>query len=169
MARPDLSRVPEFYHHYINQVADDDLMTAMKDQTASFSTFLSTIPPGKIDYRYGPDKWTVKEVLQHIIDAERIFAYRALCFARKDATPLPSFDENKYAENAKVSNRNWNDLIQEFKSLRISNELMFGGFDHEQLESTGTASGKSNYVLAIGFTIIGHLNHHVKILKERYL
>ena len=93
MPRPDLSRVPEFYHNYINQVPDNDLMEAFKNGTASLVQLFETIPPSKQDYRYAEGKWTIKEVLQHVIDAERVFAYRALCFARKDTTSLPGFDE----------------------------------------------------------------------------
>ena len=167
--RPDLSRVPEFYHNYINQVPEDDIMEAFKKETPSLIHFLESIPPGKYDYRYAHDKWTIKEVLQHIIDAERVFAYRALCFARKDLTPLPSFDENGYAANAKTENRKWKDLINEFLVVRCSTEYLFDSFDDEQLETAGTASGKPNYVLAIGFIIAGHANHHIKVTKERYL
>src|SRR6476660_1020172 len=102
MPRPDLTRVPDHFHKYINQVEEDDLVKAFKKQTRSFLKFLDEIPKNKRGYRYAEDKWTIKEVLQHIIDAERIFAYRALCFARKDATPLPGFDENSYAANSKA-------------------------------------------------------------------
>ena len=169
MPRPDLNRVPEYYHQYINQVKGNDLIKAMQKQTGSFLQFLKKIPKEKRNYRYAEDKWTIKEVVQHIIDAERVFAYRALCFARKDATPLPSFDENSYAANAKVEKRKWKDLVNEFLVVRWSTEFLFGSFDEEQLESSGTASGKSNYVLGIGFIIIGHANHHINVTKERYL
>jgi len=169
MARPDLSKVPEYFSKYINQVEEDDLMKALKKQTRSFGKFLEEIPKDKRDYRYAEDKWTIKEVLHHIIDAERVFAYRALCFARKDTTPLPSFDENMYAGNAKTANRKWKDIVREFESVRESSIILFDSFDEEQLESSGTASGKSNYVLGIGFILAGHVNHHVKIIKERYL
>jgi hypothetical protein len=169
MPRPDLTKVPDFYHNYINQAKGNDLMKAMRKQTGKFLLFLQKMPKDKRNYRYAEDKWTIKEVLQHIIDAERIFAYRALCFARKDASPLPSFDENSYAANAKVENRKWKDLVNEFLVVRWSTEYLFDSFDDEQLETAGTASGKSNYVLAIGFIIIGHANHHIKVMKERYL
>jgi hypothetical protein len=169
MPRPDLSRVPEYYHNYINQVPESDLMEAFRIQTPSFNRFLKELPADMIDYRYAEGKWTIKEMLQHIIDAERIFSYRALCFARKDATPLPSFDENEYAANAKADKRNWNDLQEEFNSVRRSTEILFASFDKEQLETSGTASGHSNYVLGIGFILAGHVNHHLKIIRERYL
>ena len=167
--RPDLSRVPEYYHGYINQVLENDLMPAIKAHTAAFIEFFNSIPANKRDYRYAEGKWTIKEVLQHIIDAERVFAYRALCFARKDATPLPSFDENAYADHSRAENRDWDDLMEEFKAMRKSNEILFGSFNEEQLETTGTASGKSNYVLAICYIVIGHASHHIKVTKERYL
>ena len=169
MPRPDLSRVPKWYHGYINHVAQDDLMTAMKDQAVSFARFLESIPADKHDYRYADDKWTIKELVQHILDAERIFVYRALCFARKDATNLPSFEENDYAANSKAGNRDWNELIEEFSTLRRSTEIMFGSFDEEQLDSTGKSNNNPIYVLAIGFIIVGHVTHHVKVMEERYL
>lgn len=168
MPRPDLGRVPEYYHQYINQVDGNDLIKVLQKQTRSFLKFLKGIPKKKRNYRYADGKWTIKEVLQHIIDAERIFAYRALCFARKDATPLPSFDENNYAANAKAEQRKWNDMVNEFTAVRQSTEILFNSFDKEQLEAAGTASGKSNYVLGLGFIIAGHANHHMRITKERY-
>ncbi len=122
MPRPDLTRVPEFYHNYINQVPENDLMSAFKTQTPLVIQFFQNIPANKIDYAYAEGKWTIKEMLQHIIDAERVFSYRALRFARKDPTPLPGFDENLFAENAKASKRNWNDLLEEFKIVRKATE-----------------------------------------------
>lgn len=169
MPRPDLTRVPEFYHNYINQVPENDLMEAFRKESSSFINFFEAITPSKYDYRYAEGKWTIKEVLQHIIDAERVFIYRALCFARKDATPLPSFDEDMFAKNAKTSSRNWNDLLEEFKAVRRSSEFLFASFDKEQLESAGTASNHSNYVLGMGYIVIGHSVHHKNVVKERYL
>jgi arsenate reductase-like glutaredoxin family protein len=169
MPRPDLTRVPDYFHNYINQAEGEDLMEVLKNQTRSFEEFLNEIPKNKRNYRYAEDKWTIKELLQHIIDAERIFAYRALCFARKDVTPLPGFEENSYAANSKAEQRKWKDLVKEFEAVRLSTEILFDSFDDEQSENSGTASGKPNYVLAIGFIIAGHANHHIKVIKERYL
>ena len=169
MPRPDLNRVPEFYHNYISQVPEDELMTAFKNQAPLIFDFLNKIPADKIDFAYAEGKWTIREMLQHIIDAERIFSYRALRFARKDPTPLPGFDENLFAQTAKADKRKWNDLLEEFKAVRRSSEILFGSFDEEQLETTGTANNNSIYVLAIGYVLVGHVNHHVRILKERYL
>ncbi len=169
MARPDLSTTPPFYHNYINLVPGDDLMIAFKKEGPEFIRFLESIPDDKYDYRYAQGKWTLRESLQHIIDTERIFAYRALRFARKDATPLQGFDENLYGETSKADKRNWNDLLEEFKTVRKSSEYLFGSFDEEQLNATGTSSNKSIGVLALGYIIIGHTVHHKKIIQERYL
>jgi hypothetical protein len=167
--RPDLTRVPEFYHNYISQVPEDDLMTAFKNQTPVFIDFVKNIPPGKIDFAYAEGKWTIKEMLQHIIDAERVFAYRALRFARKDPTPLPGFDEKLFAKTSKADKRTWDDLIEEFKAVRKSTEWLYTSFDDEQLNASGVSNNASNYVLAFGYISIGHSLHHVRILKERYL
>lgn len=167
--RPDLSRVPKYYHNYISQVEQDELTEAFNVGTPEFIQFLENIPADKYDYRYAEGKWTIKELLQHVIDAERIFAYRALCFARKDPTFLPGFDENTYADNAKAHQREWNDLVSEFKFVRISSEYMFNSFDEDQLDAMGTANNNSVYVLAIGYILIGHTLHHMKVIKERYL
>jgi len=167
--RPDLNRVPEFYHNYINLVPEDDLMSSFKNQSPLFIDFIKSIPANKIDYAYAEGKWTIKEALQHIIDAERVFCYRALRFARKDPTPLPGFDEKLFAENAKADKRNWNELIEEFKTVRKATEWLYSSFDEEQLNTTGFSNNASNYVLAFGYISIGHSIHHTKIIKERYL
>ena len=169
MARPDLSRVPAFFHKYINQVTDDEMMPALKNNTDSLEMFFKSIPVSKHNYRYADGKWTIKEVVQHMIDAERIFSYRALCFARKDPAPLPGFDENIFAANAKVDKRNWNDLMEEFSTVRKGTEILFSSFDEEQLESAGISNGHPNYVLGMGFICVGHCNHHRKVVEERYL
>lgn len=167
--RPDLSRVGNFYHNYINLVKEDELAEAFEKQSASFIRFLETIPAEKYDHRYAEEKWTIKELLQHVIDAERIFSYRALRFARKDKTPLPGFDENSFAAAAKAETRNWDKLVEEFKVVRRSSELLFNSFDEDQLDADGISSNSPNYVLALGFILIGHAMHHQKIVKERYL
>lgn len=169
MPQPDLTRVPEFYHNYINQVPESDLMEAFTNGTATFIDFFEKIPADKRDYRYAPGKWTIKEVIQHITDAERVFSYRALCFARKDPTPLPGFDENVFAENAMVDKRNWDDVLEEFKSVRRSSELLFASFDKNQLEASGISNNHSNYVMGFGFITVGHSLHHMRVIQERYL
>lgn len=169
MPRPDLSRVPEFYYGYISTVKEDDLMAGLKSSTNNLFELIRSIPVDKRDHRYAEGKWTIKEVVQHMLDGERVFAYRALRFARKDDTPLPGFDENLFAQTAKADKRNWTDMVEEFAALRKANEVMFASFDKEQLECSGIASEKPTYVLGIGFILAGHVNHHCRIIRERYL
>jgi len=104
-----------------------------------------------------------------MIDTERVFAYRALCFARQDKTSLPSFDENSYADHSGANRRDWYDLIEEFKAVRRSTEILFRSFNKKQLETVGIANQHPVSVMAMGFVIAGHVNHHLRILKERYL
>jgi hypothetical protein len=159
----------EFYQRYINPVKEKDVIKAIKKNSADFIKLLNKIPHKKINYAYADGKWTIKELLQHIIDAERVFVYRALRFSRKDATPLSSFDENSWAANSRGADRKWDDLVKEFKSLRKSTELLFESFNDEQLLSKGTASNYEINVLALGFIAAGHVAHHENIIKERYL
>ena len=130
---------------------------------------VKSIPEEKHNYAYAEGKWTVKEVVQHIIDAERVFSYRALRFARKDSTALPGFNENVFAANAKVDKRSWEDLLDELSVVRKSTELLFASFDQDQLEAEGISNNHSIYVLGIGFICAGHCLHHQKVIEERYL
>ena len=167
--RPDLSRVPHFYHGYINLVEGDDLNKLFEQHQSETYKFFDSIPENRWNYRYAEGKWSIKELVQHLIDAERIFAYRALRFARKDSTELPGFEENDYAIASNADKRNKNDLVEELKSVNVSSALLFKSFDEEQLERSGVANNNSIYVRAIGFIMIGHALHHKKIVKERYL
>ena len=169
MARPDIKKVPEWYHGYINLVKGNNFLPEMKLQTGEAIRFLRKIPATKRNYRYARGKWTVQDLLQHMIDAERIFGYRALCFSRKDRNPLPAFDENEYAVNAKASRRDWNSMVNEFKLIRLSNEEMFSAFNPIQLRAAGIANNKSFSVNDIGFIMVGHVSHHIAIIRERYL
>lgn len=169
MPKAELSRVPQFYHNYISLVKEEDLMQAFKNNTDSIQTFLESIPEEKHDHRYAEEKWTIKEIIQHLIDAERVFSYRALRFARKDSTHLPGFNEVLFARNAKADKRSWNDLVEEFKAVRKTTELLFNSFDTEQLDAEGISNNASVYVMGIGFICVGHCYHHKKIIEERYL
>lgn len=159
----------EFYQNYIKLAPDENVLKALERNTRNFRKLLRKIPRKKIDSGYAEGKWTIKELLQHIIDAERVFAYRAITFARKDNASLPSFDENTWAEASMAAQRDWKEMIAEFKFLRASTEKMYASFDDSQLRSTGTASGKEINVLALGYILSGHTEHHINIIKERYL
>lgn len=168
MTRKEVS-VPPYYQGYLNSIKEDELMDALTTNTRQFRKFLKNIPGKKINYAYAEGKWTVKELLQHIVDAERVFVYRALSFARKDIANLPSFDENVWAITAKAPKRKWNDLVDEFKSLRAANIAFFASLDEEQLQQTGTANNNIMSVIALGFVCAGHVAHHMRIITERYL
>lgn len=169
MSKVELSRVPEYYHKYINLVATRELDEAFAHYPTEFINFLLTIPADKWDFRYAEGKWSIKEMVQHIIDTERIFCYRALCFARKDQTSLPGFDENYYASNSMAGLRTKEDLVEELKAVQYATALLFRSFTPTMLNETGTANGNPVYVKGIGFIILGHIQHHQNILKERYL
>jgi uncharacterized damage-inducible protein DinB len=169
MPKPDLSTVPEWYHKYIHQIDEADLNKAIEENTEKALQFLRSISEDKWNYRYAEGKWSIKEMIQHIIDAERIFSFRALCFARQDKTPLPGFEENDYAAASKADNRTRQELLSEFETVRHSVEQLYASFDEEQLAATGIANNNSISVNAIGFIIPGHMQHHLTILQERYL
>lgn len=164
----DLSRVGSWYHGYIKLVDSQGLDEAFMLETAAFTDFLDSIPEEKHDHAYAEGKWTIKEVLQHIIDAERVFAYRALCIGRMDKTPLPSFDENMYAMNADAARRDWSSLRAEFDAVRLSTRLLFESFSEAQLESDGVSSNAPMYTRALGYIVLGHAKHHEGVTRERY-
>jgi uncharacterized damage-inducible protein DinB len=169
MKRPDLARVPQFYHKYINLVPGDDLNTYLQENKRITGDFLAAIPEEKWSFRYAEGKWSIRELVQHLIDSERIFAYRALCIARGETASLPGFDENNYAALSNADARNKESLLQELNAVQTSTALLFQGFDEEQLERSGTANNKPMQVRTIGFIAVGHMRHHKNILQERYL
>lgn len=170
MPYPDLSRVTPFYHRYIRLVEEEDILEAFHWHSPDFIGFLLAIPADKHDFRYAEDKWSIKEVVQHLVDAERVFSYRAMCFARGDKQVLPGFDENEYAKTSRGDARNWEALLNELMALRNATEYLFQSFDASQLDAGGISEGNlSNYTLALGYVILGHCRHHKNIITERYL
>ena len=161
--------VPDFYKTYLNALQENDLQEALANNTRRFRKLLKQIPHKKINYAYAEGKWTIKELLQHIIDSERVFIYRALTFARHDPAPLPGFDENNWAIAAKAPKRKWNDLVEEFKSLRSANELFLLSLDDDQLLQSGSANNNHISVAGLAFVCAGHVAHHMRVIKERYL
>ena len=168
MPRPKPADYPAFYETYISLVPEDDIQKAFAASLPQLRQDLSFISSDKADYAYGPDKWTVKQLLQHTIDTERIFAYRALCIARGEQQSLPGFDENAYAELADVSRKHIKDLKEELVTLRLSTMQMFQGFTNEMLLRSGISNNKPISVLAIGYATIGHWRHHAGVLQTRY-
>lgn len=160
---------PGFIEGYLRFVDADKVSEAIDKYSKDIVTFFAAIPQEKISYRYAPGKWNLQEMLQHLIDAERIFAYRALRISRRDRTPLPGFDENSYALAADADARNWQDLLQEFEAVRRSTDLLLQSFTQEQLEYSGTTNGEPNTVKALSFLVFGHILHHIDIIKSKYL
>jgi len=159
-----------FYANYIAQVSDEySLVEELEISLHRFIRFVQDIPMDKFDYRYAEGKWTIKDIIQHIIDAERVFAYRALCFSRNDKTELPGFEEDDYVMEANGTKRSIMELLTELSAVRHSTILLFKSFSEEQLLRIGIACDNPMSVRAIGFVMIGHQNHHQKVFEERYL
>ena len=163
------ANAPEYFHKYIQLVPSSDLETAFKLHQTDLLSLLEGIDSDKWDHRYAPDKWTIKELVQHIIDTERVFAYRALCVARKEKQSLPGFEEKDYAAASKAGKRDPHDLMEELGLVQKSTAKLFESFDNEQLNQVGIANGKSVSTKALGYIIIGHVIHHKHILEEKYL
>lgn len=166
--RPQADEFPVYYKGYIDTVADDVLLE-LENQIESLPKFLSAISEEKASFAYAEGKWTIKEVLGHMLDTERIMSYRALCFARRDETALPGFDENVYVKHAHFNDRTLQSLLDEFVVLRKSTMYLLKSFNEEELNRSGISNDKPITVRALIFILAGHVNHHQHILKERYL
>jgi len=167
---PKSALIPaEFYQGYIDLIKEKDFREAIRKNTKQFRKLTKSIPRKKFDYAYAEGKWSIREMLQHIIDAERVFSYRALTFSRKDASPLPGFDENSWAVQAGGSSRRWKELLEEFESVREATQYLYDSLSDEQLTFAGQASGRPLNGYTLGFIIPGHVAHHIRILQERYL
>lgn len=167
--RPLKEEYPPYYQHYIDLVKDIPILKALEDQVLDVQALISEVEEGQEDFAYAEGKWTIKQVIGHIIDTERILGYRALRFARKDKTPLPGFDENKFVENAHFQNQSLYNLAHEFGIVREANLALWRHFTEEDLSQTGTANGVEVSVRAILFMIAGHATHHIRVIKTNYL
>jgi uncharacterized damage-inducible protein DinB len=169
MARPQHTEHGSFYQRYIDLATGNSVQEVINNHFSNIAQFINNLPEEKANYAYAENKWTVKQVLQHLIDAERIFVYRALTISRKDDIPLPGFDENSYAANATAAHRTLSDLKQELLALRNSTDVFLLTLTDEELQQRGTANGHGITVNAIAYITIGHLLHHIQVLQERYL
>ena len=158
-----------FYEPYVKALGDVELLEMLEKQYHNFPQFLASIPEEKIAYRYEENKWNIAEVLIHILDAERVFQYRALRIGRGDITPLPSYDQDAYVPMSNAAGRSLESIIEEYKYVRMSSLTLFKSFPEKVLHRKGTASKSIISVGALGFLICGHQKHHKAILKERYL
>ncbi|MEL6251487.1 MAG: DinB family protein [Bacteroidota bacterium] len=160
----------EYYDRYIEQIPSDlSLRVGFGSSLEEVVEFFQRIPEGKLEYRYEAGKWTIKDILQHIIDTERVFAYRMFRIGRGDATPLAGFDQNLYIEPSGANKKSLAELIEEFQILRKSTQSLLGSLLDEDLEQIGEASGFPVSSRALAFIILGHERWHMKIIRERYL
>ncbi len=169
IGRPSAAEHAEYYSRYISRVPEGDLLPLLRDQAKETVALLGGVSEDDANYAYAPGKWSIKEVIGHLSDAERVFAYRALTVARNDKTPLPSFDENSWAGESNASSRTLADLVDEFQKVRESTIALAKGIDADALTRIGTASGNPISPRALLYIVAGHERHHADLLRERYL
>ena len=167
--RPASNEYAPYYDRYIKLVPDGPIVDTLRRQIAETTALLGALPESKGDHRYGPGKWSVKEVLGHVIDSERVFSYRALRFARGDEATLPGFDQDLYVPAGAFGRRTLRSLIGEFGTVRAATLLLYENLDEAALSRSGIAAEFRMSVRALAWTIAGHERHHVGVLRERYL
>lgn len=167
---PDNEYAP-YYANYIQPIEKNGktILENLLDSQEKFEKTLRNIPVNKQNYSYSENKWTVKEVIQHIIDTERVFSYRALCFARNDTTSLPGFDQDVFVVNSNSNDRDYKEMLDEMATLRKSTIQLYESFSEEAYLRIGLGSGNNMSVRALGYLFSGHQIHHLNVIKERYL
>jgi hypothetical protein len=169
IARPETSEYIPYYGKYIALVPDGDLVDTLRGQIGETLSLLRTIPEERASYRYAPGKWSIKEVVGHLADVERIMTYRALRIARGDSTPMPGFDENAYVPAGNFEARPLASLAHEFEQVRAATVAFLETLEPVAAARRGTANNAEISARALAYIIAGHERHHVAILKERYL
>lgn len=169
LARPNEDEYAPYFHRYIARVPDGDLIEILNEQAADTRAMLGSLSDADARFRYGPDKWSIKEVLGHVTDTERIMTYRALCFARGEQGVLPAFDENAYVAASRFDERNAADQLAELAQVRAATIAFFDGLSQDELMRRGRTSSGEYSVRAMAYIVAGHERHHQQILTERYL
>lgn len=167
--RPDTAEYPEYYHTYISKTSGDDIVSLLRNGLQEVEALIKDLPADKLDFRYQSGKWTIKEILVHLMDAERIFSYRALRFSRGDKTGLPGFDEDEYVPNSEASERSAESILSEYRALRMSTIAFFENMTLNMLTRSGFANGQEISVRSLAYIIPGHEIHHLAVIRERYL
>ena len=167
--RPQRTEAADYYFKYIDLVPEGDICALLDAQLPEMTTLLEQVPPDRIDYRYAPGKWSIREVVAHVNDTERLFAFRAFWFARGFDSPLPSFDQHVAMQQAAPEDRPWRSHVEEFRSLRASTVLFFRHLPADAWLRRGIASDNPFTVRALAYVGVGHVMHHAKILREQYL
>jgi hypothetical protein len=166
--RPAPDEYPPYFSTYLEPLPGDDVAPLLVIQGESTARLLASIPAARTLHRYAPGKWSIREVVSHVCDAERVFAYRALRIGRGDSTPLPGFDEQAYARAAAADTRSWESLVAEFRAVRASTLALYDGFDAAALARSGTANGLLVTARALAWIIAGHELHHREVLRTSY-
>jgi hypothetical protein len=169
IGRPAVGEFAPYYGRYIEQVPDGDILELLERQGRETVALLRPVDEHKAGYRYAAGKWSIREVVGHLIDCERVFTYRAVSFARSDANALPGFDENEWAAVSNADRRTLASLLTELAAVRAATVALFRGFGETELARHGTASGNRVTVRGLLYIVAGHERHHVRILRERYL
>lgn len=166
---PSKDEYAEWYAGYVALVPDGDIIAALALQPDDLDTLLGGVTETASTFRYAAGKWSIRQLVGHLIDAERVFALRALCFSRGETAALPGFDENSYVASSAYADVPLTDLRREFRTLREANAMMFGRFGTQEWDRRGIASGYSVSVRALAYIMVGHPRHHMKVIGERYL
>lgn len=166
---PSQNELPKYFDRYIKLVFTDDLIAGLEEEMQDTIVTTLGLSSDLQEFRYAEGKWNLKEILMHLVDAERIFNYRALRFARNDKTELSGFEENDYVIASKADKRSIQSILDEYESVRNSTIQLFSNFTRDMLNQKGIANGVEISVRALGFTILGHEMHHKKIFEERYI
>jgi hypothetical protein len=169
MNRPEKTEYDPYYETYVSLVGDGDIVDILDSQAAEVMQFFLAIPEEKGAYAYAEGKWTIKELLGHLVDGERMFMYRIFRISRGDKTPIEGFEQDGYIENGRSNLRTFADLIEEFTALRGANVTAYRHFSDEDWRRTGTANNSEISAGALAYIMAGHITHHLNILKERYL
>ena len=167
--KPGTDEYNEYYQGYVSQVTESDLLGVLTAQPNDVGAVFGSLDESKGTFSYAEGKWTIKEMLSHIVDGERHFAYRVLRISRGDTTPIEGFEQDLYIENSHANERTFEDMVAEFAELRSANLRQLRNFDEANWLRRGTASGNPFTVRALGYIMAGHVRHHLKILQERYL
>jgi uncharacterized damage-inducible protein DinB len=165
---PEPDEYGDFYKDYIELVGNENVIQALIQQGQQTYAVIKRLTDEETSYRYQDDKWNVKEIIGHLVDTERIMAYRALCISRGEQNPLPGYDHEEYVQNADFSNRSLQSISTEYDALRNANISMFNSFSSDQVTRTGIANDISVSVRALAYIIAGHERHHMNVLEEKY-
>ena len=169
MNRPNETEYAPSFQGYVDQVSENDIMAVLRGELDELDVLLGQVPAEKETYAYADGKWTIREIIGHLIDGERVFGYRALCIARGEKQNLPGFDQDDYMLTAPYNHIELEDLLSELRLVRLSNIAMFRSLDEEAWNRVGSANGNEITVRALAFIMGGHVRHHMNVLKERYL